>query len=240
MTRWFEAHTIARYGRYRQVEPTVVVEIAFDVIVRSRAPRVGFSLRFPRIHALRPDKSVDDIDTVATVTELYEGLQHGAELLVTASAKAVPRATVRDIPARAPHAVCCRHVDGFGGARAPSITLYTDEFVIRGSWRRRQRRVTDTLNGRPRASSSCPMRPFDEYGSRDEPPSAEFAQINLASVLFVVADDDIGADPALRTPAGRTGPDLGPAVPGHRSHPPRAGAEPARRAWRAPRTVPSR
>ena len=35
MTRWFEAHTIARFGRYRQVEPTVVVEIAFDVIVRS-------------------------------------------------------------------------------------------------------------------------------------------------------------------------------------------------------------
>ena len=34
MTRWFEAHTIARFGRYRQVEPTVVVEVAFDVILR--------------------------------------------------------------------------------------------------------------------------------------------------------------------------------------------------------------
>lgn len=87
MTRWFEDHTIARYGRYRQVEPTVVVEIAFDVIVRSRRHASGFSLRFPRIHALRPDKTVDDIDTVATVTELYEGLQHGSELLVTASAR---------------------------------------------------------------------------------------------------------------------------------------------------------
>jgi DNA ligase-1 len=87
MTRWFEDHTIARFGRYRQVEPTVVVEIAFDVIVRSRRHASGFSLRFPRIHALRPDKTVDDIDTVATVTELFEGLQHGAELLVTAGAK---------------------------------------------------------------------------------------------------------------------------------------------------------
>ncbi len=87
MTRWFEEHTIARYGRYRQVEPTVVVEIAFDVIVRSRRHASGFSLRFPRIHALRPDKTVDDIDTVATVTELYEGLQHGSELLVTAGAR---------------------------------------------------------------------------------------------------------------------------------------------------------
>jgi DNA ligase-1 len=90
MTAWFEAHTIARYGRYRQVEPTVVVEIAFDVIVRSKRHASGFSLRFPRIHALRPDKTVDDIDTVATVTALYEGLQHGSELLVTAGARTVP------------------------------------------------------------------------------------------------------------------------------------------------------
>ena len=90
MTAWFEAHTIARFGRYRQVEPAVVVEIAFDVIVRSKRHASGFSLRFPRIHALRPDKTVDDIDTVATVTALYEGLQHGSELLVTAGARTVP------------------------------------------------------------------------------------------------------------------------------------------------------
>ncbi len=89
MTAWFEAHTIARFGRYRQVEPTIVVEIAFDVIVRSKRHGSGFSLRFPRIHALRPDKSADEIDTVATVTALYEGLQHGSELLVTAGARTV-------------------------------------------------------------------------------------------------------------------------------------------------------
>ncbi len=88
MTRWFEAHTIATFGRYRQVEPTVVVEIAFDVIVRSGRHGSGFSLRFPRIARLRPDKTVDEIDTVETVTALYEGLQHGAEHLVTAGARA--------------------------------------------------------------------------------------------------------------------------------------------------------
>ena len=90
MTTWFEAHTVARYGRYRAVEPTVVVEIAFDVIVRSTRHASGFSLRFPRIHALRPDKSPDQIDTVATVTALYEGLQAGSELLVTARARNGP------------------------------------------------------------------------------------------------------------------------------------------------------
>jgi DNA ligase-1 len=87
MTRWFEDHTIARYGRYRQVEPTVVVEVAFDVIVRSRRHQSGYSLRFPRIANLRPDKPVDEIDTLETVRALYEGLQHGAEQLVTAGAR---------------------------------------------------------------------------------------------------------------------------------------------------------
>jgi DNA ligase-1 len=82
------------------VEPTVVVEIAFDVIVRSRRHGSGFSLRFPRIHALRPDKSVDDIDTVATVTELYEGLQQGSSLLVTAGHRAGDPAPVGRGPGR--------------------------------------------------------------------------------------------------------------------------------------------
>jgi DNA ligase 1 len=87
MTRWFEAHTIATFGRYRQVEPTVVVEIAFDVIVRSSRHGSGFSLRFPRIARLRPDKTVDEIDTVESVTALYEGLQHGPEHLVTTGSR---------------------------------------------------------------------------------------------------------------------------------------------------------
>ncbi len=87
MTRWFEAHTIGQFGRYRQVEPTIVVEVAFDVIVRSTRHQSGFSLRFPRIAALRPDKPADEIDTIETVRALYEDLQHGAEHLVTAGAR---------------------------------------------------------------------------------------------------------------------------------------------------------
>jgi DNA ligase-1 len=96
MTRWFEAHTIARYGRYREVEPLIVVEIAFDVIVRSNRHKSGFSLRFPRIANLRPDKSPAEIDTVETVTALYEGLQHGTELLVTAGSRTVPPPPVKE------------------------------------------------------------------------------------------------------------------------------------------------
>jgi DNA ligase-1 len=91
MTGWFEAHTIRQYGRFRQVEPTVVVEVAFDVIARSSRHQSGFSLRFPRIVRLRPDKGPADINTLATVERLHRELQGGAEYLVTAQARKATR-----------------------------------------------------------------------------------------------------------------------------------------------------
>ena len=87
MTRWFEGHTISQHGRYRVVEPTVVVEIAFDVILRSNRHKSGFALRFPRIAHLRPDKDAREADTLETVRALYEGLQAGSEQLITAGAR---------------------------------------------------------------------------------------------------------------------------------------------------------
>lgn len=87
MTRWFEDHTISKHGRYRVVEPTVVVEVAFDVILRSNRHKSGFALRFPRIARLRLDKDAREADTLETVTRLFEGLQSGAEHLVTAGAR---------------------------------------------------------------------------------------------------------------------------------------------------------
>jgi DNA ligase-1 len=83
LTRWFEAHTISRHGRYRVVEPAIVVEVAFDVIMRSARHASGFALRFPRIARVRDDKAAAAIDTLATVERLWSGLQHGAEHLVT-------------------------------------------------------------------------------------------------------------------------------------------------------------
>ena len=91
MTRWFEAHTVRQFGRYRQVEPTVVVEVAFDVIQRSNRHQSGFALRFPRIVGLRMDKSPAEIDSLANVERLHRELQFGAEYLVTAEAKQTRR-----------------------------------------------------------------------------------------------------------------------------------------------------
>jgi DNA ligase-1 len=87
LTAWFEEHTLARHGRYRTVEPAVVVEVAVDVIMRSGRHESGFALRFPRIARLRPDKGPADCDTLATVERLWRELQHGAEHLVTRGAQ---------------------------------------------------------------------------------------------------------------------------------------------------------
>jgi DNA ligase-1 len=77
MTRWFEAHTVSVHGRYRVVEPTIVVEIAFDVIHASNRHASGFALRFPRIVRIRDDKRPDEIDRLSTVADLHDRLQSG-------------------------------------------------------------------------------------------------------------------------------------------------------------------
>lgn len=91
MTAWFLAHTISVHGRYRLVEPSIVVEIAFDVIMRSKRHKSGFALRFPRIAHLRRDKAAVEADTLETVERLFGELQPGSELLVTASARSTDR-----------------------------------------------------------------------------------------------------------------------------------------------------
>jgi len=91
-TAWFEEHTLTRHGRYRTVEPTVVVEVAFDVIHAERPPPgPGSRCASPGSRGLRTDKSAADCDTLATVESLWRELQHGAEHLVTISAQAGAR-----------------------------------------------------------------------------------------------------------------------------------------------------
>ena len=92
MTRWFEEHTLRRLGRFHGVEPTVVVEIAFDVIHRSNRHDSGFALRFPRIFRLRPDKDAHEIDTLSNVETLFRRLESGRRFSVQTSAGAAPPA----------------------------------------------------------------------------------------------------------------------------------------------------
>lgn len=86
MTAWFTEHTLQQFGRYHLVEPTVVVEVAFDVVHRSNRHNSGFALRFPRIARLRPDKRPDEIDALSTVERLHGQLQAGGRYEVLSSA----------------------------------------------------------------------------------------------------------------------------------------------------------
>ena len=56
------------------VTPTVVLEIAFDSINASKRHDSGLALRFPRIKAIRRDKTVAEIDTLAYARKLAGSL----------------------------------------------------------------------------------------------------------------------------------------------------------------------
>ena len=71
MTEWFLAHTIDDQGFRRTVEPKIVLEVAFNNMMRSSRHESGYALRFPRILRLRTDKSPDEIDTLETVREIF-------------------------------------------------------------------------------------------------------------------------------------------------------------------------
>jgi DNA ligase-1 len=83
MTERFKSITLRDHGRYRTVVPEVVVEIAFDRLMRSGRHRSGFAMRFPRIVRIRDDKTPAESDTLATVEALFGEQASGRILLAT-------------------------------------------------------------------------------------------------------------------------------------------------------------
>jgi DNA ligase 1 len=71
MTQWFLAHKISEHGLRVEVEPRIVLEVAFNNMMRSTRHESGYALRFPRIVRLRSDKRPEDADTIETVMEIY-------------------------------------------------------------------------------------------------------------------------------------------------------------------------
>jgi DNA ligase-1 len=72
LTEFLKLHTLEDQGHFRTVEPLVVLEVAFNNIMRSNRHASGFALRFPRILRLRPDKPLAEIDTLARVEAIYQ------------------------------------------------------------------------------------------------------------------------------------------------------------------------
>ena len=79
MTQWFLEHTLEDQGFRRTVEPTIVLEVAFNNMMRSDRHDSGFALRFPRILRIRGDKPPEEIDTLETVKEIY-ARQHAPDV----------------------------------------------------------------------------------------------------------------------------------------------------------------
>ena len=71
MTEHFKSITLKDYGRFRLVQPEVVLEVAFDAIMESGRHNSGYALRFPRIKRIRRDKSLREIDTLANVARMH-------------------------------------------------------------------------------------------------------------------------------------------------------------------------
>ena len=54
------------------VRPSIVVEVAFNEVQRSKTYSSGFALRFARIKRIRDDKSPFDITTLSEIREIYK------------------------------------------------------------------------------------------------------------------------------------------------------------------------
>jgi len=68
--RTFKQNTLVERGRYREVKPDIILEIAFNSIQPSSRHSSGLALRFPRIKAIRRDKTIENIDTLAYAQQL--------------------------------------------------------------------------------------------------------------------------------------------------------------------------
>jgi DNA ligase-1 len=78
-TKWFMAHAIGQRGGRMLVEPRMVLEVAFDALMESDRHASGYALRFPRILRMRPDKTLEEIDTLEAVREIFSK-QHGVKV----------------------------------------------------------------------------------------------------------------------------------------------------------------
>jgi DNA ligase-1 len=70
LDRFVRNHTLNRFGPVREVEKTLVLEIAFDSIHESKRHKSGLAMRFPRISRIRTDKPASEADTVTSLRRL--------------------------------------------------------------------------------------------------------------------------------------------------------------------------
>jgi DNA ligase-1 len=70
LDRFVRNHTLNRFGPVREVEKTLVLEVAFDSLHDSKRHKSGVAMRFPRISRIRTDKPAHEADTIAGLRRL--------------------------------------------------------------------------------------------------------------------------------------------------------------------------
>ena len=70
LDKFVRGHTLNRFGPVREVEKTLVLEIAFDSIHASKRHKSGVAMRFPRINRIRTDKPAGEADRIETLERM--------------------------------------------------------------------------------------------------------------------------------------------------------------------------
>jgi DNA ligase-1 len=70
LDRFVRNATVQRFGPVREVEKTLVLEVAFDSIHESKRHKSGLAMRFPRISRIRTDKPAAEADLIDTLRRM--------------------------------------------------------------------------------------------------------------------------------------------------------------------------
>ncbi|MCM8558162.1 cisplatin damage response ATP-dependent DNA ligase [Sphingomicrobium sediminis] len=73
LDRFVRRNTLNRFGPVREVEKSLVLEVAFDSIHLSKRHKSGLAMRFPRISRIRKDKPAHEADRIETLQAMVTG-----------------------------------------------------------------------------------------------------------------------------------------------------------------------
>jgi DNA ligase-1 len=70
LDRWVRNNTVNRFGPVREVEKSLVFEVAFDSVHASTRHKSGVAMRFPRINRIRWDKPAEEADRLEALENM--------------------------------------------------------------------------------------------------------------------------------------------------------------------------
>ncbi len=71
LTEMFSDLIVMESGTEVEIRPEIIFEVAFEEIQKSVNYESGYALRFPRLVNVRSDKSIEDVETIGRLEEMY-------------------------------------------------------------------------------------------------------------------------------------------------------------------------